>query len=471
VPQIALHQPPQGYFHAIDDTALVDAVLHLRESVGEFEKPKFFQYKQKICAHSRNEQIGCNACIEVCSAVAIRSDASMKGRSGGGGIIVEPHLCVGCGACTTVCPSGAISYATPRPNEMGLRMRTLLSTYAKAGGTDAALLVHSQGAGAAAIRALGRAARVDANVRGLPARVLPVDVWHTASTGIDLWLSAIAYGASQVWVLMTDEEAPDYRVAVGAQMQVAEAILAGLGYAGEHLRIVDAEAALADAAADRASGPAPAVAVASARRTDPALLRLDRALQAPPAATVKRVAAFSVQADKRATLDLALDHLLQHAPMVPEAIALPAHGSPFGNLVVDSAACTLCLACVGACPEGALADNPDRPQLRFIEKNCVQCGLCASTCPEHAIRLEPRLLLADAGKARKQARVLNEVEPFRCIRCDKPFGTPQAVEMMLSRLGGHAMFQGAAAERLKMCGDCRVIDIHTRPDEVKVTDL
>jgi ferredoxin len=131
----------------------------------------------------------------------------------------------------------------------------------------------------------------------------------------------------------------------------------------------------------------------------------------------------------------------------------------------------LCLACVGACPEGALLDNPDRPQLRFIEKNCVQCGLCAATCPEHAITLEPRLLLADGGKARKQPRVLNEVEPFRCIRCAKPFATPQAIETMLARLAGHSMFQGAAAERLKMCGDCRVIDIHTRPDEVKITEL
>ena len=83
--------------------------------VGEFEKPKFFHYKQKICAHSRNEQIGCTACIDVCSAQAIRSDASMKGRlvkgqpGGSAGIVVEPHLCVGCGACTTVCPSGAFS--------------------------------------------------------------------------------------------------------------------------------------------------------------------------------------------------------------------------------------------------------------------------------------------------------------------------------------------------------------------------
>jgi ferredoxin len=157
--------------------------------------------------------------------------------------------------------------------------------------------------------------------------------------------------------------------------------------------------------------------------------------------------------------------------VVPEAIELPRSGSPFGNLIVDAERCTLCLACVGACPESALADNPDRPQLRFIEKNCVQCGLCASTCPEDAITLQPRLLLADEGKARKASRVLNEVEPYRCIRCQKPFGTLKAIESMLVKLSGHSMFQGAAAERLKMCGDCRVIDLHSATNEVRITDI
>lgn len=450
-PLIGLHQPPQGYFHAADDAALVSAVLQLRESVGEFEKPKFFQYKQKICAHSRNEQIGCTACIDVCSANAIRSDASLKGRPGGStlaGIIVEPHLCVGCGACTTVCPSGAISYATPRPDQQGQRIRTLLATYQRAGGHalagPAALLIHSQEAGAALIGELGRAARTDAAVRGVPARVLPLDVWHTASTGIDLWLAAIAFGASQVWVLMTDEEAPAYRAAVAGQMQVAQAILSGMGLAGEHFRIVTARDAR----------------------------ELDAALQAVPAQTVKQTATFNVQADKRATLDLAIEHLLLHASPAPESIALPAGGaSPFGSLVVDPDRCTMCLSCVSACPEAALADNPDKLQLRFIEKNCVQCGLCASTCPEDAITLEPRLWLADAGKARKQLRVLNEVEPYRCIRCGKPFGTPKAIELMIAKLGGHAMFQGAGADRLRMCSDCRVIDIHTNPNEVRITDV
>ena len=101
-----------------------------------------------------------------------------------------------------------------------------------------------------------------------------------------------------------------------------------------------------------------------------------------------------------------------------ETIALPAAGAPFGSLLVDTATCTMCLSCVGACPEGALLDNPERPQLRFIEKNCVQCGLCATTCPEDAITLQPRLWLADDGKARKAARVLHEVRavPLRALR-------------------------------------------------------
>jgi ferredoxin len=446
-PFITLHQPPQGYFHAPDDAALPGAVLKLIDAVGEFEKPKFFQYRQKVCAHSRNERVGCNACIEVCSAQAIRSDAPRKGKTGVGGIIVEPHLCVGCGACTTVCPSGAISYATPRADEQGKRLRTLLSTYQRAGGKSAAVLLHSQGAGEALIGALGRAARTDAKIKGVPARVLPLAVWHTASVGMDLWLSAIAYGAAQVWVLMTDEEAPAYREAVQAQMAVAQAVLTGMGLAGVHLRIVSASEVGA----------------------------LDAALQAPPATGVARVATFSVQTDKRATLDLAIDHLMQHAVLAPaapaEAIALPSVGSPLGTVVVNRDACTLCLSCVGACPAGALADNPDKPQLRFIERNCVQCGLCEITCPEKAITLEPRLWLADEGKARRQARVVAEAEPYQCIRCGKPFGTLMAIEAMVNKLAGHAMFQGAAAERLKMCGDCRVIDLHSDPGEVRITDL
>ncbi|MDB5859299.1 MAG: 4Fe-4S ferredoxin, partial [Ramlibacter sp.] len=72
---------------------------------------------------------------------------------------------------------------------------------------------------------------------------------------------------------------------------------------------------------------------------------------------------------------------------------------------------------------------------------------------------------------RKQPRVLNEAQPYGCIRCGKPFGTLKAIELMLGKLAGHSMFQGAALERLKMCGDCRVIDIHSSNAESRITDL
>ncbi len=454
MPAFTQHQLPQGYLHLpplqqADSKGLMAAVLQLREMVGEFEKPRFFRYQHKLCAHSRNEQIGCTACIDVCSAKAIRSDASRKSKAKGelsGGVIVEPHLCVGCGACSTVCPSGAMTFGYPGPEDMGRRLRTALTAYSHAGGRHAALLLHSEQAGSRLVDALGRAARSGKSVQGLPARVLPLAVWHTASVGIDLWLAALAQGASQVWVLLTDEEAPEYRQALTEQMAVAQAVMTGLGYSGQHFQLLQAS--------DTASLPA-----------------LDAALRAPAAATVARPSGFAAQSDKRATLELAIEHLMAQAPKVADTIPLPAAGSPFGTLLVDSQRCTLCLSCVSACPEAALADNPDKPQLRFIEKNCVQCGLCASTCPEDAITLQPRLWLADSGKARKQARVLAEMEPYRCIRCSKPFGTLLAIENMITKLAGHAAFQGAGADRLKMCGDCRVIDLHSNPNEVRITDL
>jgi ferredoxin len=462
------HQPPQGYHHVPPGQSdrLIDSLLALREQVGEFDKPRFFRYAQKLCAHSRNGRVGCTACLDTCSTSAIRSDAVLRGRpqGQGGGIIVEPHLCVGCGACTTACPSGALTYAYPTAADLNRRVRTMLSVYHGAGGKNAALLLHSEGAGVRLIEELGRAASLarrpgrgkplapsgTAGIQGLPARVLPVPLWHTASVGLEQWLLAIAQGASQVFVLLTDEEAPDYRRVLQEQMAQAQALLSGLGYGEGHFQLLSA-------------------------RDARDLAALDAALRVPAARTVAKACSESAQAEKRNTLDLALDHLRAQAPQgpqaVPEAIALPAAGALLGGLKVDADRCTLCMSCVGACPEGALLDNPERPQLRLLERKCVQCGLCAGTCPEQAITLEPRLLLADEGRARKNPQVLHEAQPFACVRCGKPFGTLKAIETMIGKLAGHAAFQGAAAERLKMCGDCRVIDLHTRSDELRIDEL
>lgn len=450
-PAFSQHAKPQGYLHW--DGRDLKALLAWRELVGEFEKPKFFNYKQKLCAHSRNEKVGCTACIDVCSASAISSDKHRQQ------IKVNPNLCVGCGTCSTVCPTGAMGFAYPRASDQGVKFKTLLSTYLRSGGKDAALLLHSQGKGAQLLSDLGRAAQLEKRQKdgthGVPARVLPVPLWHTSSTGLELWLTAVAYGASQVWVLMTDEEAPQYADAVRSQMAVAQAILTGLGYQGTHFKLLQ---------------------VRDARD----LAALDSDLQAAPAQAPARHASFAVQTDKRATLELALDHLSAHAPLMPAllarvgagqaqpVIALPAVGSPLGGLAINKDSCTLCLSCVNACPASALADNIAAPQLRFIEKNCVQCGLCVKTCPEKALTLVPQLSLSPQ---RKEHVVLNEMQPYACVRCAKPFGTLKGIEAMLGKLSGHSMFQGAALERLKMCGDCRVIDIYSAENEIKITDI
>jgi ferredoxin len=434
------HALPQGYFRGATPANL----LRLRELVGEFEKPKFFDYKQKLCAHSRNEQVGCNACVDICSAEAVSSDKSRQQ------IKVNPNLCVGCGACTTVCPTGALTYAYPRASEQGVKLKTLLNTYQKAGGKDAVILLHSQEAGQALVNELGRAAQLKV-AKGLPAHVIPVSLWHTASLGLDVWLTALAYGAAQVLVLNTAEEAPQYADGLQAQMAQAQAMLEGLGYA------------------KAGRMPVQLVHATQATELDAELQRLTTGAQrlssTVPAAT------FAVMAEKRSTLSMVIDHLLEHAPVlktpsVPEALALPKDGSPFGTVEVNKDSCTLCMSCVSACPANALQDNQAAPQLRFFEKNCVQCGLCVSTCPEKALNLVPRLLLTPQ---RKEVRVLNETQPYGCVRCGKPFGTLKGIEAMIGKLAGHSMFQGEALQRLKMCGDCRVIDIYSAGDEQKIS--
>jgi ferredoxin len=224
-------------------------------------------------------------------------------------------------------------------------------------------------------------------------------------------------------------------------MRFAETVVNALGYAGRHFQWLAAqdEGALEDA-----------------------LWALDAA------ATVSKPATFNVAAEKRGTLEFALEHLAKLAPEPKQEIALAA-GAPWGRVDVNTKTCTLCMACVGACPESALLDGRDRPMLKFLERNCVQCGLCAETCPEDAIALVPRLLLTARAK---QEVVLNEAEPFNCVRCGKPFGTRQMVDNMLGKLTGHSMFAGGGAlARLQMCADCRVVDMMENKREATIFDV
>jgi ferredoxin len=427
-PVLRVPRKPQGYLApGRDPLDQALAAAELAKLVGEFEKAKFFLYNERICAHARSAKTGCTACIDTCSTQAIAPD--------GDRVRVEPHLCLGCGGCSTVCPSGAMTYANPRVADLGIRLKRLLGTYAAAGGRDAAIVFHGADVGRDLIPRIARRGR------GLPARATPLEIFHCASIGIDTMLAAIAYGASQVVLAATDAEADEYGPAIERQMGYAQTILTALGYAGTHLRLVRAS----DAAA------------------------LEKALwDLSPAAAPAKPATFALSNEKRTTLEFVLEHLARHAPAPRDEIPLGA-GAPYGRVDVNRQTCTLCMACVGACPASALVDGRETPMLKFIERNCVQCGLCVSTCPEKAVTLAPRLLLTAQAK---QEVVLNQAEPFNCVRCGKPFGTKQMIDSMVGRLTAHSMFAtGGALRRLQMCADCRVIDMMENKNEASIFDV
>ncbi len=416
-PLIRRSQPPQGYLApGRDPLEQALAAAKLPQLSGSFEKPKFFNYKESLCAHARSGITGCTRCIDVCSTGAI-SSLLKENR-----VVVDPHLCMGCGGCATVCPSGAMTYAWPRVADVGLRIKAMLKAYAAAGGKNPRLLFHNGGDGRTLIAKLARSGT------GLPADLIPVEVLHVATVGLDLMLGAVALGAAQVVVLAAGSEAEEYTAALSVQMALGEEILGGFGLGAGRLQLL----AVDDAAA------------AAAR------------IAALPVVNALKAAGFNLGNEKRTTLDFVFDHFAELSAAKPAVIALKG-GAPFGGLEVNKDKCTLCLACVGSCPEGALLDSKETPALRFIERNCVQCGLCVRTCPEQAITLQPRLL---AGTAAKQPVTLNETQPFACIKCGKPFGTKQMVDGMISKLGQHSMFsQPGALDRIKMCADCRVVDL------------
>ncbi len=395
------HEKREGYLRA-DPTyppAIAAAVLTTSQMVGTFEQPLYVRLEPSICAHSRAEHAACSNCLNVCPTGAITSV--------GEHVAVDPTICAGCGACSAVCPSGAISYDAPPVETVFQRINTLASTYRKAGGKAPRLLVHDDSHGQEMI---ALSARFGA---GLPADVIPFAVDALAGFGHAETLGALACGFADVTFLLSPKSDRDV---IGEQVRLATAI-AGDG----KVNLIDPQDPDTLTAALENTGltapcPDPIMPIGSRRQ-------------------ITRLAAKTLRPDD-------------------SQLPLP-ENAPYGAIVVDGDACTLCLSCVSLCPSGALGDNSDKPQLRFQEDACLQCGLCANICPEKAITLKPQLDLTDAAFSQQ---VLHEEEPFACIECGSLFGSKSTIEKITNKLAGnHAMFATSdAAKLIQMCENCRI---------------
>ncbi|BAI71360.1 4Fe-4S ferredoxin, iron-sulfur binding [Azospirillum sp. B510] len=415
------HKRRDGYLRPDPNSPaqVAKALLEIADLVGEFDKPRYVDFKAELCAHSRSRKTGCTRCLDVCPTGAVTPN--------GDHVAIDPHVCAGCGSCAAVCPTGAATYALPPAATVHERLRTLLGTYAKAGGKAPALLIHDPRHGDALVGLMAR------HGRGLPARVLPFALNEVTQVGFDLFALALAYGCTHVRVL-TGPENEGETAGLASQVGLAEAAFSGLGYGSGRVAVIDA--ADPDAVADT--------------------------LWALPADAVE-AGMFLPMGSKRGVTMLALRHLHKVAPAPVEVLALPP-GAPFGRVAVDVEGCTLCLACVGACPTGALLDNADKPMLSFAQDACVQCGLCRTTCPEKVISLVPEIDFRDRARG---ASVIKEEEPFCCVSCGKPFASRSSIEKIVTALAGkHPMFATPeAANRIRMCEDCRVRDQFERVGE------
>ncbi|ANT63314.1 (4Fe-4S)-binding protein (plasmid) [Salipiger sp. CCB-MM3] len=397
-PLFPAHEKREGYLRADPGRpqAVAVAVMAASHLVGTFEKPLYVRTEPLLCAHSRAGQTGCTNCLDLCPTGAISPD--------GEHVTIDPMICAGCGACSSACPSGAISYDAPPVDLTFRRVQTLAKTYLEAGGHAPRLLVHDAH-GAEMIRLSAR------HGDGLPADVIPMEIRAIGAFGHAETVAALAAGFASVTVL------PGPGADIPAQ---------------------SAQVALSDAISGGGK-------VTLLQTPDPdAMSEALYAEQAPaPVATPVRPMGTRRQITRQAARAL-------HPGA--ETLPLP-EGAPYGAVLVDQDACTLCLSCVSLCPSGALGDNPDLPQLRFQEDACLQCGLCANICPEDAITLEPRLQLGDEAL---EQRVINEEEPFACIECGSLFGVKSTIDRITEKLQSHAMFSGDKLRMIQMCDDCRV---------------
>ena len=411
-----------GYLRADpgDPKQVLAAVLKARDLVGTFDKPRYIEFRDDLCAHSRSKIVGCTRCLETCPAGAI--------SPAGDHVSVDPNICAGCGQCAAVCPTGAATYTFPPVSALTRKLRTLIRTYHEAGGTRPIVLFHDEAHGTQIIDALARFGD------GLPANVLPVSVNEVTQIGLESIAALMAYGASAVRFLMRSQPRHDI-TGLLRTVDLAESILSGLGFGAGRIALIETD--------------------------DPEVLGTTLAAIPELPSGLTAVSEFLPLGDKRSILRFALRELHRLAQAPVDVVSL-AKGAPFGAVEIDTPNCTLCLSCVSACPTGALRDDSERPMLRFAEEACVQCGLCQATCPEKVISLRPRLNFRAVADG---VQVLKEEEPFHCVRCAKPFGVKSTIDKVIAKLAGiHWMYKDDPdrLQLIKMCDDCRVAYVTER---------
>ena len=404
----ACGRPVAGYFAPGSDQAALDAALgEMPRLRGQFRKPQYVVFQPPDCLHGRSCRRDCHRCLDICPVGAIES----SGRQ----LLFNHALCQGCGACALVCPVEAILIM--RPEADGWQTKFLHAFAPGGSGPPPRHMLISE----ASAEQTGYAGSGETDEIHVP-------VESIADVRIDMLLAALDGGVRDVQVIYDLQTPAGVIGAVEDQIRMMRTVLRELGLSEDFIR-------------SGISGPQPPFGPEMPFQTESML---------PP------LSPFPSGEDRRAWIRLAIEDLCIRQGRRPSELALPP-GAPFGAITVNADSCTLCMACVTACPFSALSSGAGTLRLSFCEADCRQCGLCMDACPERAIGLLPRFLCqADQAHA---VRVLHEAEPFSCLECGVPFAPAAMVARMQEKLRNHWMYSNdRQIRRLSLCRTCRTRD-------------
>ena len=202
-------------------------MLKARDLTGTFDKPRYINFTEDLCAHSRSKIVGCRRCLDLCPAGAI--------APAGDHVAIDAHICAGCGQCAAACPTGAAAYA------LAAIRRAVAQIADSACRPIARLAASSQSS--CFMMPNTAATLIDALARhgdGLPANVLPVEVNEVTQVGLEAVAGAIAYGATAVRLLIRAKPRHDI-AGLHKTIALAEPILAGLGFNGARVATIETD--------------------------------------------------------------------------------------------------------------------------------------------------------------------------------------------------------------------------------------
>ncbi len=433
-----------GYhFVPVNGSVDVDAIAYrVSDLAGDFARPAYVSYDEKVCAGGTAEIEGCGICIGECPYDALsRSGARIR---------VDESACEGCGGCVSVCPTSALRHREPSAEQVDAQLRALLSLSPgeATDGRRLAVVFHCGEKGTEALRVAG------ANRWPIGGNLAPVEVPCLRFVSEALILHSFRLGAAGVALLGCADCPNGERPLLEKRLDFCRATLEAFGLGAGRLALIPVQAS-----------PEAYFLASSIGELGAFLEGLGPAPLPPPA----RGPAPATEAGGGSPEGLGNRELVVEALRAFLGVTGKEPGRVLGETPLSYAqvrvrkeGCTLCAGCVFVCPTHALImEEPESAMtsaktLRFNHLKCVACGMCETACPESVVTIERGF---SASRAALAYQDLVRDEMVKCISCGREYINKRALEGILGKLigleGVGDTFAGGRQDLLRMCPDCR----------------